>query len=110
MSSGKPGEEEILEIIDERRPATHPLKYVVFGVVALVVVICGYRLMLHFTPRAIVGAATSPLEKSAALTGRFLEHVANFLSRSRVTKNGEIEVGRVTSMEKLAPLIVARQD
>jgi hypothetical protein len=86
------------------------LKYIVFGVVSLTVIICGYLLMLHFTPRAIVAAATSPLEKSAALTGRFLEHVGNFLTRSRATKSTEIEIGRVTAMDKLGPLIVARQD
>jgi hypothetical protein len=79
-------------------------------VVALAVVICSYLLMLHFTPQAIVGAATSPLEKSAALTGRFLEHVGNFLTRSRVAQSSEIEIGRVTATDKLGPLIVAKQE
>jgi hypothetical protein len=110
MSSRDPDENEILEIVDQRRPTTHPLKYIVFGIVALAVVIFGYLLMLHFTPREIVGAATSPLEKSAALTGRFLEHVGNYLTQSRVTKSTEIEIGRVTALNKLAPLIVAKQD
>lgn len=110
MSAGNSGEEEILEIIDERKPANHPLKYVVFGIVTLTVVICGYRLMLHFTPKAVVGAVASPLEKSAALTGRFLEHVGVFLSRSKVTKTTEIEVGRVAALEKIGPLIVAQRD
>jgi hypothetical protein len=110
MSSGNTDEEDILEIVDQRRPSTHPLKYIVFGVVALAFVICGYRILLHFTPRAVVGAVSSPLEKSAALTGRFLEHVGNFLTKSRVTKSTEIEIGRVTSLDKIGPLIVAKQD
>ncbi len=110
MSAGNSDEKEILEIVDQRRPTNHPLKYIVFGVVALAFVICGYRLMLHFTPGAVVGAVATPLEKSAALTGRFLEHVGNFLSRSKVTKTTEIEVGRVAALEKIGPLIVARRD
>jgi len=110
MSPGNAGEEDILEIIDQRRPSSHPLKYIVGGVVALAFVICGYRLMLHFTPRAVVGAVSSPLEKSAALTGRFLEHLGQLVTQSRVTKTTEIEIGRVTGMEKVGPLIVAKQD
>lgn len=110
MPSGNPGEEEILEIIDQRRPAAHPLKYIVWGVVALAFVICSYRLLLHFTPRAMVGAVSSPLEKSAALTGRFLEHLGQFVTQSRVTQTTEIEIGRVSGMEKIAPLIVAKQE
>ena len=110
MSSGDPEKDDVLEIIDQRRPSAHPLKYIVFGVVALAVVICSYRVMLHFTPRAIVGAAASPIEKGAVLTGRFLEHVGNFLTRSRVTQNTEIEIGRVTATDKLGPFIVAKQD
>jgi hypothetical protein len=110
MASGEPDEKEILEVIDQRRPTAHPLKYIVLGIVGLAFVICGYRLMLHFTPRAVVGAVTSPLEKSAALTGRFLQHVGKFLADSKVTKTTEIEIGRVTAMDKVGPLIVARQD
>lgn len=110
MSSGDPQEEEIVEIIDERRPRAHPAKYIALAVVAIVCVICGYRLMLHFTPRAIVGAATAPLEKGAVLTGRFLEHVTGILAQSRVSTHTEIEVGRVTATDKLAPLIVAKRE
>ena len=110
MSSGDPDEKEILEIIDQRRTPSHPLKYIVLGIVALTFVICGYFLMLNFTPRAIVGAATTPLEKGAALTGRFLNHVGALLTQSRVTHNSEIEIGRVTATDKLGPLIVAKQD
>src|SRR4051794_37187051 len=84
MASGDPDEQETLEIIDQRRPTAHPLKYIVFGIVALAVVICSYRVMLHFTPRAIVSAATTPLQKGAALTARFLDHVGTFLTKSRV--------------------------
>ena len=57
MASGDPDEKEILEVIDQRRPTAHPLKYIVLGIVGLAFVVCGYRLMLHFTPRAVVGAA-----------------------------------------------------
>jgi hypothetical protein len=110
MSSGDPKEEEIVEIIDERRPRAHPAKYVALAVVAIVCVIFGYRLMLHFTPQAIVGAATAPLEKGAVLTGRFLEHVTGMLAQSRVSTHTEIEVGRVTATDKLAPLIVAKRE
>ncbi|MEO7598653.1 MAG: hypothetical protein ABIV50_06965 [Opitutus sp.] len=110
MASADPRDEDILEIVDQRRPAAHPLKYIVWGIVGLAFVICGYRLLLHFTPRAVVGAVTSPLEKSAALTGRFLAHVGSFLTKSRVSTTSEIEIGRVTATDKLGPLIVARQD
>jgi hypothetical protein len=110
MASGDLGEEDIVEIVDQRRPASHPLKYIVWGVVALAFIICGYRLLLHFTPRAVVGAVSSPLEKSAALTGRFLEHLGRFVTQSRVTRSTEIEIGRVSSLENLGPLIVAKQD
>lgn len=110
MSSGEPNEEDVLEIIDQRRPQSHPAKYVAFAIVAVVFVICGYLLMLHFTPRAIVGAATAPLEKGAALTERFLSHIAGTLAQSRVTTKTEIEVGRITAMDKVAPLVVAKRE
>lgn len=110
MASGDPNEEDVLEIIDQRRPQSHPIKYVAWAIVAIVCVVCGYRLMLHFTPRAIVGAATAPLEKGAALTERFLQHIAGTLAQSRVTTKTEIEVGRVSPMDKLAPLIVAKRE
>lgn len=110
MPTGEPNEEDVLEIIDQRKRPSHPLKYVAFAAVAIVSVVCGYLLMLHFTPRAIVGAATAPLEKGAALTERFVQHIAGTLAQSRVTTKSEIEVGRVSPMDKLAPLIVAKRD
>lgn len=110
MSSGEEGDGNYLAKLDRPSPASHPWKYVVFGIVALALVFCGYRLLLHFTPGAIVGAATSPLSKSAALTGRFLEHVGTFLSQSRVTRSTDLEIGRVTATDKLGPLIVAKQE
>jgi len=109
MSSGDSREEEVLEIIDQRQPRSHPIKYLAFSLVAIVGIACGYRLMLHFTPQAMVGAATAPLEKGAALTGRFVEHVAGVLAQSRTSTKTEIEVGRVTATDKLAPLIVAKR-
>jgi hypothetical protein len=110
MSSAEPGEEETLEIIDRRRPAAHPAKYFAFATVAVVFVVCGYMLLLHFTPREFAGAAISPLEKSALLTSRFLEQVGKVVASSRVSTTSKIEVGRVTAMDKLGPLIVARQE
>lgn len=110
MSADEPGHEKILQVAEPRRPASHPLKHIVIGVVALTFVICGYRLMLHFTPHAIAGAAMSPIEKSAALTGRFLEHVGSLFTQSHVTTSSAIEVGRITATDKLGPLIVAKQD
>jgi len=110
MASGDPNEEDLLEIIDQRRPRSHPVKYIAWAIVGIVGVICGYRLMLYFTPHAIVGAATAPLEKGAALTERFVRHIAGTLAQSRVTTKTEIEVGRISSMEKVAPLIVAKRE
>jgi hypothetical protein len=110
MEEKQPDEEEILEIVDQRRPVSHPAKYLVFGVVALVFILCGYRLLSHFTPGEVVGAATAPLEKSVALTGRFLQHVGNFLTTSHISTSSELEIGRVTATDKLGPLIVAKQD
>ena len=110
MAPPNPDDEEILEIIDQRRPPPSPVKYVVLGVVAIVLIVTGYLFIRHFTPTEIMNAATSPLEKSAALTGRFLEHVGNFLTTSHVSTSSELEVGRVTALDKLGPLIVAKQD
>ncbi len=105
-----PDEEDILEIIDQRRPPASPVKYVALSVVAIVLLVTGYLFLRHFTPAAIMNAATSPLEKSAALTGRFLDHVGKFLTTSHVTSSSELEIGRVTATDKLGPLIVAKQD
>jgi hypothetical protein len=103
-------EEDFLEIIDQRRPTTNPMKYVASAVVAVVAVVFGFLFLSHFTPLEMVGAATSPLEKSAALTGRFLQHVGNFLQSSHVSSSSELEIGRVTATDKLGPLIVAKID
>src|SRR4051794_5061463 len=106
MSPVDPGEEETLEIIDQRRPTTHPAKYLAYGAVGLAFVVCSYLLLLHFTPREFISAATSPFEKSAVLTGRFLEHLGKIVTTSHVSTKTEIEVGRITPTDKLAPLIV----
>lgn len=103
-------QEEILEIVDQRRPPSHPIKYIVLGLVAVAFIVAGYRLLSHFTPREFVGAASEPLEKTAVLTGRFLRHVGDFFKNSHVSTNSELEVGRVTALDKLGPLIVAKQD
>jgi hypothetical protein len=103
-------QDEILEIVDQRRPVSHPAKYIAFAAVGLAFVGCGYLLLSHFTPREFIGAATAPLEKSAELTGRFLQHIGNFLASSRVSSSSELEIGRVTATDKLGPLIVAKQD
>jgi hypothetical protein len=110
MALPNPDDEEILEIIDQRRPPPSPVKYVALSVVAVVLVVTGYLFLRHFTPAEIMNAATSPLEKSAALTGRFLTHVGNFLTTSHVSSSSELEIGRVTATDKLGPLIVAKQD
>lgn len=110
MAPPNPDDEDILEIIDQRRPPPSPVKYVALSVVAIVFIVTGYLFLRHFTPGEIMNAATSPLEKSAALTGRFLEHVGNFLTTSHVTSTSELEIGRVTATDKLGPLIVAKQD
>lgn len=110
MAAVDPNDEEILEIIDQRRPPPSPFKYVALGVVASVIVVAGYKLFLNFTPREIMNAATSPLEKSAALTSRFLAHVGNILTTTHQSSTTEVEIGRVTATDKLGPLIVAKQD
>jgi hypothetical protein len=110
MEEKPPDEEEILEIVDQRRPVSHPAKYIVLGVVALVFILCGYRLLSHFTPREMVGAASAPFENGVTLTGRFLQHVGNFLTTSHASTSSELEIGRVTAADKLGPLIVAKQD
>src|SRR5690349_13985396 len=106
MADQTPDENEIVEIIDQRRPATHPAKYLVLGGVALVFIVCGYLLLSQCTPRKLADAATSPLEKGAAMTNRFLQHLGSFLTTSHVSSSSEVEIGRVTSTDKLAPLIV----
>ncbi len=110
MAPPNPDDEEILEIIDQRRPLPSPVKPVALSVVAIVFIVAGYLLLRHFTPGELMNAATSPLEKSAALTGRFLKHVGNFLTTSHVSSSSELEVGRVTAADKLGPLLVAKQD
>jgi hypothetical protein len=110
MAQPNPDDEDILEIIDQRRPPPSPVKYVALSVVTIVFIVAAYLFARHFTPGEIMNAATSPLEKSAALTGRFLEHVGNFLTTSHLSTSSELEVGRVTATDKLGPLIVAKQD
>lgn len=110
MSSTDPNEEEVLEIIDQRRPVASPVKYIAAATIAIVFIVCNYLFFSHFTPRAIIGAAVFPLEKSAELTGRFLQHVGNFLTTSHASSTSELQIGRVTALDKLGPLIVAKQD
>lgn len=102
--------EEFLEIVDRRRPATSWVKYASFALVGVVFVVCGYRLLLHFTPREIASAATTPLEKGVTLTGKFLSYAGNFLTSSHTSTQSELEVGRVTAADKSGPLLVAKQD
>ncbi|RFC46427.1 MAG: hypothetical protein DUW69_001707, partial [Verrucomicrobia bacterium] len=49
MAPPNPDDEEILEIIDQRRPPPSPVKYVVLGVVAIVLIVTGYLFIRHFT-------------------------------------------------------------
>ena len=105
-----PNDEDILEIIDQRRPPPSPVKYVALSIVAIVFIVAAYLFIRHFTPREIMNAATTPLEKGAALTERFLKHVGDVLTSSHHTTTSEIEIGRVTATDKLGPLIVAKQD
>jgi len=105
-----PDDEEILEIIDQRRPQPHPAKYLAITVVAVAAVVCSYLFIRNFTPREIMNAATSPLEKGAVLTERFLKHVGEFLTTSHTSTSSEVEIGRVTATDKLGPFIVAKQD
>lgn len=102
--------DEIVEIIDQRPPPTSWVKYVVFGVVVLVLIGCVYRLLLNFAPRAVSGAVTAPFAKGAELTAQFLQHAGNFLTTANTSTRTEIEVGRVSSADKSGPLIVARQE
>ena len=108
MSAPEP--ENITEIVDLRRPRTHWAKPVAWAIVGVTFIVCGYRLLLHFTPHAISGAFTAPLAKGAALTGKFLQDAGNFLTTAHTSTQTEIEVGRVTSADKSGPLIVAKQD
>jgi len=103
-------DEDILEIIDQRPPPASPAKYLVLGVVGLAFIFFSYRLLLHFTPREIAGAAVSPLEKGAALTGRFFDHLTQFVTSSRTSTQVEVQVGRVSPTDKSGPLIVAQQE
>ncbi|MEO6876420.1 MAG: hypothetical protein ABI222_16505 [Opitutaceae bacterium] len=109
-SPNLPDDEDILEIIDQRRRPPSPVKYVALSVVAVVVVVFSYLFIRNFTPREIMGAATSPLEKGAALTERFFKHLGDVLTTSRTSTSSELEVGRVTALDKLGPFIVAKQD
>jgi hypothetical protein len=102
--------ESITEIIDQRRPQTSWVKYVALAVVGLAVVFYGYQLLLKFTPRELVGTVTASLEKSATLTGKFLQYAGNFLTTANTSTRTEVEVGRITSADKTGPLIVAKQD
>lgn len=102
--------EDIVEIIDQRRPRPSAAKYVAIGAVGVAFIVCGYLLLVKFTPRELAGAVTDPLEKSAVLTGRFLDHVGKFLTTSNTSTRTEIEIGRVTALEKSGPLVVAKLD
>lgn len=102
--------EEILEIIDQRKPPTSWVKYVAFAVVGVTFIVFGYRLLRHFTPREIANAATTPLEKGVTLTGNFLQYVGNFLTTSHASTQTEVTIGRVTPADKTGPLIVAQQE
>ncbi len=102
--------EQIIEIIDQRRPPTSGVKYAAFAVVGVAFIVCGYLLLVQFTPRNLAGAMTTPLEKGVTLTGRFLKYVGNFLTTTNKSSRTEIEIGRVTSTDKIGPLIVAKQD
>jgi hypothetical protein len=105
-----PESDEITEIIDRRRPPTSWVKYVALAIIGVTVVICGYRLALHFTPREFANAITTPLEKSVTLTGKFLQYAGNFLTTANASTRTEVEVGRISSTDKTGPLIVAKQD
>lgn len=107
---GPTDDEDILEIIDQRRPPASPVKYVALAVVAVVAVVCVYLFIRHFTPREISQAVVTPMERSAELTGKFLQHAANFLTTSNVSTRTEVEVGLVTALDKNGPLVVAKQD
>jgi hypothetical protein len=102
--------EQVIEIIDRRRSPTSGVKYVAWAVVGVAFVVCGYLILLRFTPRELAGAATMPLEKSAALTGEFLRHAGKFLTAAHASTHEEVEIGRITSADKTGPLIVAKQD
>lgn len=109
MASTEP-EQDIVEIIDQRRAPTSWVKYVALGVVGVAAVYFGYRLMLHFTPREIAGAATAPLEKGSELTGRFFTYLGDLMAGSRTSTQTVVEPGQVVSTEKTGPLVVAKQD
>lgn len=102
--------ENITEIIDRRRPRGSWVKPVAWAVVGVTLIVCVYRLALHFTPRELAGAVSAPLEKGVALTGKFLQYTGNFLTTANTSTHTEVEVGRITSANKSGPLIVAKQD
>lgn len=108
MASIEP--EEITEIIDRRRPPTSPVKYLAFAAVGVAFIVCGYLLLVKFTPRELAGSLTDPLEKGVTLTGRFLDHAGRFITTANTSTRTEVEIGRVTSTDKSGPLIVAKQD
>jgi hypothetical protein len=102
--------EQLVEIIDQRRPPTSWVKYAAIAVVGVAFIVCGYLLLMQFTPRNLAGAVTTPLEKGVTLTGKFLHYVGNFLTTSNGSSRTEVDVGRVTSTDKTGPFIVAKQD
>jgi hypothetical protein len=102
--------EEIIEIIDQRRAPTSWVKYVALAAVGVAFIVCGYLLLVQFTPRNLAGAMTTPLEKGVTLTGKFLKYVGDFLTTTNTSTRTEVVIGRVTSADKTGPLIVAKQD
>ena len=101
--------EQIIEVIDQRRAPTSGVKYVAFAVVGVAFIVCGYFLLVQFTPRNLAGAMTTPLEKGVTLTGKFLKYVGDFLTTTNTTSRTEVVIGRVTAMDS-GPLIVAKQE
>ena len=102
--------DQIIEIIDQRRAPTSWVKYVALAVVGVAFIVCGYLLLVQFTPRNLAGAMTTPLEKGVTLTGKFLKHLGDSLTTTNTSSRIVVEIGRVASTDKTGPLIVAKQD
>ena len=102
--------EEIIEIIDQRRAPTSWVKYVAFATEGVAFIVCGYLLLVQFTPQNLTGAMTTPLEKGVTLTGKFLRYIGDFLTTTNTSSRTEVVIGRVSSTDKSGPLIVAKQD
>ena len=108
------GDEQITEIIDQRRPPTSWVKYAAFAVVGMTTVICGYKLLYQFTPTKLAETGSATVGQlgrdGAKAASRLWDKWATFINRETTASSTVVEVGRTFSTEKSGPLIVAMRE